>query len=67
VATLVHRRPPLRDFDNAVASLKEVVDALITGGLICSDAPEHLKLEVVQVYGAQPGVTIEVWPAGQTA
>jgi hypothetical protein len=23
VATLVHRRPPLRDYDNAVASLKE--------------------------------------------
>jgi hypothetical protein len=62
VATLVHRRPPLRDFDNAVASLKEVVDALITGGLIVSDAPEHLKLDVVQVLGPERSVTIEVWP-----
>ena len=63
LATLVHRRPPLRDFDNAVASLKEVVDALITGGLIVSDAPKHLKLDVVQVLGPKRGVTIEVWPA----
>jgi hypothetical protein len=47
VATLVLRRGPLRDFDNAVSSLKEIVDALITGGLIVSDAPEHLRLSVV--------------------
>jgi hypothetical protein len=46
-----------------VASLKEVVDALITGGLIVSDAPKHLKLDVVQVLGPKRGVTIEVWPA----
>jgi hypothetical protein len=39
VATLVHQRGPLRDFDNAVASFKEVLDALITGGLLVSDAP----------------------------
>jgi hypothetical protein len=56
----VHRRPPLRDFDNAVASLKEVVDALITGGLLVSDAPEHLKPDVVQVLGPERGVGLEI-------
>jgi hypothetical protein len=65
VATLVHSRPPLRDFDNAVASLKEVIDALITGGLIVSDAPGHLKLDVVQVVGRERGVVLEIWPLGQ--
>jgi hypothetical protein len=62
VAKLVHRKPPLRDFDNAVASLKECVDALITGGLIVSDGPEHLTMGVVQVLGTQRGLTLEVWP-----
>jgi hypothetical protein len=46
VATMVHRRPPLRDWDNYVSSLKEVVDALVTGSLIVSDTPAHLQLEV---------------------
>jgi hypothetical protein len=45
-----------------VASLKEVVDALITGGLLVSDAPAHLKLDVVQVLGPQRRVVLEVWP-----
>ena len=66
VATLVHLRPPLRDFDNAVASLKEVLDALISGGLIASDAPAHLQLDVVQVLGPERGVELEIWPAEQT-
>jgi hypothetical protein len=66
VATLVHLRPPLRDFDNAVASLKEVLDALISGGLIASDAPAHLQLDVVQVLGPERGVVLEIWPAEQT-
>jgi hypothetical protein len=66
VVTLVHRRPPLRDFDNAVASLKEVIDALITGGLIVSDAPAHLHSQVVHAFGPERGVCIEIWPAGKT-
>ena len=45
-----------------MASLKEVVDALITGGLISSDAPEHLKLDVVQVLGSERGVVLEIQP-----
>jgi hypothetical protein len=63
VATLVHRRPPLRDFDNATASLKELIDALITGGLIVDDAPEHLHLQVVQTLGRERSVVLEIWPA----
>jgi hypothetical protein len=63
VATRVHRRPPLPDFDKAVSSLKELIDALITGSLIASDAPAHLQLEVVQTFGPERGVCIEVWPA----
>ena len=62
VATLVHRRPPLRDCDNAVSSLKEVLDALVSGGLLVSDAPAHLQLEVVQVVGPERGMLLEVWP-----
>jgi hypothetical protein len=63
VATLVHRRPPVRDFDNAVSSLKELIDALITGSLIASHAPAHLRLEVVQAFGRERGVLLEFWPA----
>ena len=69
VATMIHSRPPIRDYDNAIASLKEVIDALVTGGLVVSDAPEHLRLELVQTFGSQRGLLLEVWPAGaeQTA
>jgi hypothetical protein len=62
VATLVHQRGPLRDYDNATASIKELVDAPITGGLIVDDGPEHMQLEVVQVLGPQRGVILEVSP-----
>jgi hypothetical protein len=62
IAKLVHRKPPLRDWDNCVASLKECIDALITGGLIVSDSPEHLTMGVVQVLGPHRGLTLEVWP-----
>jgi hypothetical protein len=44
VATLIHRRPPPRDWGNCVASLKECIDGLVTGGLIVSDAPDHVRL-----------------------
>lgn len=62
VAKLVHRKPPLRDWDNCVASFKECIDALITGGLIVSDGPEHFTMAVVQVLGPHRGLTLEVWP-----
>src|SRR5437763_11066439 len=62
VAKMVHRRPPLRDWDNCVSSLKECIDALITGGLIVSDAPEHFTMAVVQVLGPHRGLTLEIWP-----
>ena len=55
VATPVRRRSPLRDFDNATASLQEVPDALITGSLLVSDAPAHLQLEVVQTFDRGAG------------
>jgi Holliday junction resolvase RusA-like endonuclease len=63
VVTLVHTRRPLRDYDNATASIKELVDALITGGLIVDDCPECMELAVVQVLGRERGVTLEVSPA----
>jgi hypothetical protein len=59
---MVHTRRPLRDFDNAVASLKECLDGLVTGGLLVDDGPEHLTMGVVQVLGPQRGLTLEVWP-----
>jgi hypothetical protein len=45
-----------------VASLKECIDALITGGLIVSDAPEHFTMAVAQVLGPHRGLTLEIWP-----
>jgi hypothetical protein len=62
VATLIHRRGPMRDFDNSVSSLKETLDSLVTGGLLVSDAPGHLELEVVQTVGPECGVRFEIWP-----
>jgi hypothetical protein len=35
--------------------------ALITGGLIVSDAPEHLTMGVVQVLGPHRGLTLDIW------
>jgi hypothetical protein len=43
--------------------LKEIVDAVVTGGLITSDGRAHLQMEVVQTFGSERGVCIEVWPA----
>jgi hypothetical protein len=62
IAKMIHRRPPLRDWDNSVASLKECIDALITGGLIVSDSPEHFTMAVVQALGPHRGLTLEIWP-----
>ncbi|HKC75715.1 MAG TPA: hypothetical protein VKF37_16175 [Chloroflexota bacterium] len=61
VAKLTFSRPPLRDIDNAFASLKEVLDGLVVGGLVIDDGPEHLTLGVVQVLGPHRGLTLEVW------
>jgi hypothetical protein len=62
--TLVYNRGPLRDADNAQSSCKELLDGLVRGGLLVDDGPDHVELVgIVQAYGAQPGVTIEVWPA----
>ena len=62
VAKLVHTRLPLRDFDNAVASLKEVLDGLVVGGVLVDDGAEHLTLGVVQVLGPHRCLSLEVWP-----
>jgi hypothetical protein len=39
-----------------------------TGGyLLVDDGPDHVELAgIVQVYGAEPNVCIEVWPVGAT-
>lgn len=62
--TLIHSRGRLRDADNAQSSCKELLDALVHGGVLVDDGPAHVELvAIVQVYGAQPDVLIEVWPA----
>ena len=66
--TLIHTRGPLRDADNAQSSCKELLDGLVRGGLLVDDGPDHVELAgIVQVFGPQLGVTIEVWPAPETA
>ena len=63
--TLIHTRGRLRDADNAQSSCKELLDALVRGGMLVDDGPDHVELAgIVQVYGARAGVTIEVWPCG---
>jgi hypothetical protein len=62
VAKLTFSRPPLRDCDNAYSSLKEVIDVLVTSGLLADDSPAHLTLGVVQVLGPHRGLTLEIWP-----
>jgi Holliday junction resolvase RusA-like endonuclease len=65
--TLIHTRGRLRDADNAQSSCKELLDALVRGGVLVDDGPDHVELvAIVQVFSAQPGVTIEVWPSGET-
>jgi Holliday junction resolvase RusA-like endonuclease len=62
--TLIHTRGRLRDADNAQSSCKLLLDALVLGGLLVDDGPDHVALvAIVQVYGVLPCVTIEVWPA----
>jgi hypothetical protein len=62
IAKLTFSQPPLRDIDNAFASLKECIDALVTGGLLAGDDPTHLTLAVVQVLGPHRCLSLEVWP-----
>ena len=65
--TLIYARGPWRDADNAQSSCKELLDALVRGGVLIDDGPDHVELAgIVQVFGAQPGVCIEVWSAGET-
>jgi Holliday junction resolvase RusA-like endonuclease len=66
--TLIHTRGRLRDADNAQSSCKELLDALVHAGVLVDDGPDYVELVgIVQVYGAQAGVTIEVWPVGETS
>jgi hypothetical protein len=45
-----------------------LLDALVRGGVLVDDGPGQVELvAIVQVYGTQPGVTIEVWPLGGRA
>ena len=62
IAKLTFSQPPLRDFDNATASLKECINGLVVGGLLVDDSPAHLTLGVVQVLGPHKGLTLEIWP-----
>ncbi|MFI5270030.1 MAG: hypothetical protein ACHQ7M_21850, partial [Chloroflexota bacterium] len=67
VATLVYRRRPVRDVDNATASLKPVLDGLVAGGLLVDDGPDHLSLHVRQELGPQRLVRLEIAPAPAVA
>src|SRR5437763_124430 len=62
IATLVYARPPLRDIDNAWASLKECIDALVTGGLIVDDGPGTIELLVRQELGVRRRLVLAVTP-----
>ena len=60
---LIYTPGPLREADNAQASCKELLDALVRGGVLVDDGPEHVELAgIVQVFGARSGVQIEEWP-----
>jgi hypothetical protein len=50
-----------------VASCKELLDALVCGGVLLDDGPAHLHLQVVQAFGPERVVRLEVWPAGEMA
>jgi hypothetical protein len=68
VVTLTY--PPgdaLRDFDNAVSSLKECIDALVRGGLLADDGPAYIDLEVRQATGEGRAVIFEVFPGIRSA
>jgi Holliday junction resolvase RusA-like endonuclease len=44
----------LRDADNVQSSCKELLDALVHGGVLIDDGPAHVELAgIVQVFGAQ--------------
>lgn len=63
-AVLHYTRGPLRDVDNATASLKSCLDGLVAGGLLVDDAPAHLEVALVQEITGWTGVVLEVTPAG---
>jgi hypothetical protein len=45
-ASLLHQR--LFDSDNATASLKPILDSLVSLGFLAGDSPKHLDLKVTQ-------------------
>lgn len=64
VATLVYRRRPFRDRDNATASLKGAIDGLVLAGVLAGDGPAQLELEVRQELGPRRLLRLEVRPLG---
>jgi hypothetical protein len=64
VVTLAYSRPPFRDPDNALASCKSLVDALVIGGLIVDDGPGRVTLSIEQVLGERRAVVVEVTLGG---
>ncbi len=61
--TLVYDRNRFRDYDNAVACIKPVLDSLI-GICIVDDSPEHIGVpEVRQERGDRRECRVEVWEA----
>jgi Holliday junction resolvase RusA-like endonuclease len=58
--TLVSQRGVWRDPDNAVASCKGAIDGVVRAGVVASDDPAHVELEVWQQRGKQPAVIVEI-------
>jgi hypothetical protein len=60
--TITLYRKRLQDPDNAVASVKPVVDALVRNGWLVDDSPEYLDLKVVEMKAKEPRTEI-LWSA----
>lgn len=58
--TLYRTAGPPRDEDNAVATVKHVIDGLVVGGLLVNDRKENITLRVVQAIARQKGVQVDV-------
>ena len=60
VVTLVRTSGPPRDPDNAVASVKGLLDGLVIGGLVVDDSAEHMSLGVRQERGTKRASRVHV-------
>lgn len=69
VATFIYprTRPQMRDPDNATASLKEVIDAVVRPGVVIDDGPGRIDLRIAQEIGEGRRLMLQVTPLGEVA